>query len=426
MSLIKALNRKMGTILIQLTKLSSKPLENLMELELRTVLDTLLEIKEKFETIKQAYFRIDNDEEFKNVETLLNKTDEDIKEFQLSGKLLLFKFTEANKFKEDNNSSENANVLLPEIPLPQFDGQFSNWSSFKSQFHNLIQNNPKLSDSQKLFYLNASLKSAAKQVQSSNDTYDSLLIALTLRYENTKLIVDSHIQSIISYKPLVKENSAELRLLIDTLQRNIHSLEALKFELEGLNSATVTVGQQVSTVLSSKNNEFVTDIEFLMVPKITDLTASQQLDIDYIQLPKGITLADAQFFEPSKIDILLGAKTFFEILKPKIFSYCTTCAPFLATRTLLQLSEDEKQNFPLASPIVKNDFYVDYVLSGAPDLETAIEIQQQLIRMMNACGMHLYKWCSNSCHLLSKVSTDDREYVVGNDDHTSVKALGLS
>ncbi|GFX06113.1 DUF1758 domain-containing protein [Trichonephila clavipes] len=84
----------------------------------------------------------------------------------------------------------------------------------------------------------------------------------------------------------------------------------------GLNGATVTVGQQVSALLSSKNNEFVTDIEFLVVPKITDLTPSQRIDIDYIQLPMGITLADAQFFEPSKFDILLGAKTFFEVLKP--------------------------------------------------------------------------------------------------------------
>ncbi|GFT64431.1 hypothetical protein TNCV_4831571 [Trichonephila clavipes] len=60
---------------------------------------------------------------------------------------------------------------------------------------------------------------------------------------------------------------------------------------------------------------------------------------------------------------------------PRGVTYGTTCAPFLATRTLLQLSDDEKQNFPLASPIVKNDFYVDDVLSGALDLETAIEIQ---------------------------------------------------
>ncbi|GFY54934.1 uncharacterized protein TNIN_155971 [Trichonephila inaurata madagascariensis] len=68
MSSIKALNLKMGNV--QLTKLSSKPLENLTESELRTVLDTLLEIKEKLESIKQAYFEIDNDEEFKDVEPL--------------------------------------------------------------------------------------------------------------------------------------------------------------------------------------------------------------------------------------------------------------------------------------------------------------------------------------------------------------------
>ncbi|GFU23615.1 integrase catalytic domain-containing protein [Trichonephila clavipes] len=70
-------------------------------------------------------------------------------------------------------------------------------------------------------------------------------------------------------------------------------------------------------------------------------------------------------------------------------TYGTTYASFLATRTFLQLSEDEKQNFSLASHIVKNDFYVDDVLSGAPDLETSIEIQQQLIGMMNAGGIQV-------------------------------------
>ncbi|GFW49747.1 integrase_H2C2 domain-containing protein [Trichonephila clavipes] len=46
--------------------------------------------------------------------------------------------------------------------------------------------------------------------------------------------------------------------------------------------------------------------------------------------------------------------------------------------------------------------------------------------MMNVCGKHQNKWCSNSCHLLSKILTDDREYVVENDPHTSVKTFGLS
>ncbi|GFQ84784.1 uncharacterized protein TNCT_270841 [Trichonephila clavata] len=139
MSSIKTLNRKRGNILAQLTKLSSKPLDNLSEFELRTTLDLLYDIKEKFEDIKQAYFEIDNDKDFKDVEPILNKIDEDIQDFQVSGKLLLYKFTEVDKFKHNNSSEHANNVRLPEIPLPQFDGQFSNWSSFKNQFHNLIE-----------------------------------------------------------------------------------------------------------------------------------------------------------------------------------------------------------------------------------------------------------------------------------------------
>ncbi|GFR20433.1 hypothetical protein TNCT_32161 [Trichonephila clavata] len=88
MSSIKALNRKRGNILAQLTKLSSKTLDNLSEFELSTLLDTLHDKQEKFEDIKQAYFEINND-----VEPILNKIDEDIQEFQVSGKLLLYKCT---------------------------------------------------------------------------------------------------------------------------------------------------------------------------------------------------------------------------------------------------------------------------------------------------------------------------------------------
>ncbi|GFR26895.1 uncharacterized protein TNCT_118181 [Trichonephila clavata] len=117
MSSIKTLNRKRGNILAQLTKLSSKPLYNLSKFELRVVLDSLKDIKEKFEDIKQAYFEIDNDEEFKDIEPLLNKIDEDIQDFQVSGKLLLYKCTEVDKFKHNNSSEHANNVRLPEIPL---------------------------------------------------------------------------------------------------------------------------------------------------------------------------------------------------------------------------------------------------------------------------------------------------------------------
>ncbi|GFQ86810.1 DUF1758 domain-containing protein [Trichonephila clavata] len=110
-------------------------------------------------------------------------------------------------------------------------------------------------------------------------------------YKKCKAILDSASQaSFITY------NCANFL----GLKRN-----KINIPVEELNGATVTVGQQVNTVLSSKNNEFMSDIEFLVVPKITDLTPSEQIDIINIQMPTGITLADPQFFEPSKIDILL-------------------------------------------------------------------------------------------------------------------------
>lgn len=40
----------------------------------------------------------------------------------------------------------------------------------------------------------------------------------------------------------------------------------------------------------------------------------------------------------------------------------TVPAPFLATRTLQRLAEDESKNFPLAVASLKNDFYVDVLL----------------------------------------------------------------
>ncbi|GBM40967.1 hypothetical protein AVEN_250296-1 [Araneus ventricosus] len=49
----------------------------------------------------------------------------------------------------------------------------------------------------------------------------------------------------------------------------------------------------------------------------------------------------------------------------KAVTYGTTSAPFLATRTLQELAKDERENFPIASKVLLEDFYMDDCLSGA-------------------------------------------------------------
>ncbi|XP_058456484.1 uncharacterized protein LOC131433894 [Malaya genurostris] len=72
-------------------------------------------------------------------------------------------------------------------------------------------------------------------------------------------------------------------------------------------------------------------------------------------------------------------------------TYGTAPAPYLATRVLNQLAEDEADNYPLASPRVKKTFYVDDHLSGDDDKQRLIEINHQLIALLQSGGFILRK-----------------------------------
>ncbi|GFU98135.1 integrase catalytic domain-containing protein [Trichonephila clavipes] len=85
---------------------------------------------------------------------------------------------------------------------------------------------------------------------------------------------------------------------------------------------------------------------------------------------------------------------------PKIYelstvTYGTVSAPYLAQRTLTQLSMDEEANFPIAASVLRNNLYMDDVLCGAATLEEAIVLRQQLKGILKSAGMELHKLCAN-------------------------------
>ncbi|GFW03595.1 integrase catalytic domain-containing protein [Trichonephila clavipes] len=110
----------------------------------------------------------------------------------------------------------------------------------------------------------------------------------------------------------------------------------------------------------------------------------------------------------------------------KTVTYGLSNAPFLAIRTLQQLAKDEKSRFPLASETLLYDTYMDDIVSGAPDLETAQQLQSQLKDALQSCGMNLHKWSSNSPELLNSSLSSDVEHSFSTDIDLSVKTLGIS
>ncbi|UYV69343.1 K02A2.6-like, partial [Cordylochernes scorpioides] len=83
-------------------------------------------------------------------------------------------------------------------------------------------------------------------------------------------------------------------------------------------------------------------------------------------------------------------------------TYGMSCAPYLAIRTLMQLATDKELLFPEASKILKTDFYVDDLLSGATTIEEAKVLIDDIRKILLSGGFCIRKWMSNVPEVLSE------------------------
>lgn len=107
-------------------------------------------------------------------------------------------------------------------------------------------------------------------------------------------------------------------------------------------------------------------------------------------------------------------------------TFGVSSAPFLAIRTLHKLADDEAHNFPKASKILKRDFYVDNLLTGANSLDEILQLRDELIQLVRKGGFELRQWASNHKHALDNFDqrTLDLDCAI-NDDPVS-KTLGVA
>ena len=85
-------------------------------------------------------------------------------------------------------------------------------------------------------------------------------------------------------------------------------------------------------------------------------------------------------------------------------TYGIASSAFHSIRTLHAIADSEPES--LASPVLKRDFYVDDLLSGAHTVAGALAVQASLIDVLKRGGFEIRKWSSNdpamclrTCHL---------------------------
>ncbi|XP_058816906.1 uncharacterized protein LOC131680205 [Topomyia yanbarensis] len=68
------------------------------------------------------------------------------------------------------------------------------------------------------------------------------------------------------------------------------------------------------SVVTSRVNDYTICLELLVVPKITGVLPTTKVNVTTLAFPNGIDLADPGFYIPDKVNMLLGADVFFDML----------------------------------------------------------------------------------------------------------------
>ncbi|GFX45072.1 integrase catalytic domain-containing protein [Trichonephila clavipes] len=165
------------------------------------------------------------------------------------------------------NSKLKLEIKLPEIPLPVFRGRYNEWPSFKSQFDNIISNNNDLSESQKLYYLKASLQGDAKLLEAVDDSFESLITALKTRFENKRLLTETHINAILEIEKLTSESARDIRTMTDILSKNIRALKLLGFERNNL-SDLILLNIILKKIDRETRKQFEQSIDSNQIPEL--------------------------------------------------------------------------------------------------------------------------------------------------------------
>ncbi|GFW26900.1 integrase catalytic domain-containing protein [Trichonephila clavipes] len=215
--------------------------------------------------ISEDYCEIETFESLEIIQLDIEDINQRIETTEVGLKLLMYSLKNSENVNINLNDNGKNSIRLPQIPLPEFSGVIAEFSNFKNQFINLISNNEQLNDSQKLYYLRASLKGEAKLLESPSDSFDSLFKALEDRYEKKRQLIDSHVLEIINYEKIYSESAKELRALMDCINIYVTAIKILKYEQNDL-SDIILVNIILQKIDKESRKQFELSLKTAKVP----------------------------------------------------------------------------------------------------------------------------------------------------------------
>ncbi|GFT93088.1 uncharacterized protein TNCV_4400791 [Trichonephila clavipes] len=149
-----------------------------------------------------------------------------------ANKILNKRETESRNTPITSSRSEQqfSSLKLPQLQIPQFDGNILKFSDFFAQFEAAIHNNSNLSDVEKFNYLKSYLideaEIAIRGLTLSANNYTIALNIIKERFGRKDLIIDSHMSKLLHLNPVRKSDDIlSLRKLYSECEIHIRGLQ---------------------------------------------------------------------------------------------------------------------------------------------------------------------------------------------------------
>ncbi|GFY28751.1 uncharacterized protein TNCV_3441181 [Trichonephila clavipes] len=375
MSDITTLNRKRSGIKSQLTKLNNvlKEGQSKMDIpELQAQLYSVLNIKQKYEALKEEYYRISKEKEFQKVEASIYEVDDDIQKLENLDILdkTLKRFWEIEEVETTEVYSDElkyCNDHFEKTHLRKPDGKFVVEMPFKPDSSEGILENSKAIASKRLDQLWTRLE----RDPAMQTLYSEFLNEYELLQHMEEVKEDSDVENgyYLPHHGVLRLSSKTTRL---TVVFNASAKTSSGLSLNDLLCKGGVIQEDLFSILIRFRKyayAFTADIRqmFRMIEVNPSQTKLQKI------LWKNSKTAPTKVYEL------------------KTVTYGTASAPYLATRVLQQLALDEEKDFPLASELLQRG------------------------------GLTLHKWCSNKAP-----STELREFSLDrSSDEVMVKTLDM-
>lgn len=114
---------------------------------------------------------------------------------------------------------------------------------------------------------------------------------------------------------VIFDSASQLNFITSRLVKQLQlSIKPSCISISGIGDGNFTADKSASIIVKSCYDNYSVSFDAVVIPKITDYQPNSNFDANLLQIPGNVKLADPEFQKRGRIDILIGAGLFFELM----------------------------------------------------------------------------------------------------------------